>query len=209
MGEQLRDAVWEALLGFRKALEEIHGKGLYVKGETEQSNSSVPAGSAPSIKFHGIFEEDGANATLVRSEDGAPITTTTTSYRDVVSFQAHPQDLFDVLTTPDKVRAWSRAAVTGSFGTGASFTLFDGNVSGRVVAAEAPRLLQMEWRLKNWSEHTPPSIVSLLFKETTDGCRVELSQTGIPASDLEAIKTNWTHHYWNPIKAIFGFGRML
>jgi len=33
-----------------------------------------------------------------------------------------------------------------------------------------------------------------------------LKQTGIPASEYDAMRTNWHRYYWHSIKQTFGFG---
>lgn len=33
-----------------------------------------------------------------------------------------------------------------------------------------------------------------------------LKQTGIPASEYDAMKINWYRYYWHSIKQTFGFG---
>jgi len=35
---------------------------------------------------------------------------------------------------------------------------------------------------------------------------MSLKQTGIPASEFDAMKTNWYRYYWHSIKQTFGFG---
>jgi len=61
------------------------------------------------------------------------------------------------------------------------------------------------WRMKHWPANHY-SEVSLVIRDLGDQCRLELTQTGVPAADLESTQTGWRAHQWERMKTVLGFG---
>lgn len=66
-------------------------------------------------------------------------------------------------------------------------------------------MIQQAWRFKHWPAGHFSTVV-LKITETEDKCKLSLTQTGVPESDLESTKAGWKNHQWDRMKAILGFG---
>jgi len=197
----VRDMVWAVLQEFAADLIDEHGKHLLVpqSGDSEGPN----------------FKNAAHDSDVKRELESTPATSSVkrddqlTSLNETVDFQAPASEVFLTLTSPDRVRIWSRGPLQGSLTTpGASFSLFSGAVTGTVEEVEEQRL-KMSWRLASW----PADILSRVNISVTDcgpgECRLKLEQTGVPAEQVDALRSNWTAYYWNPIKGSFGYGTIL
>lgn len=66
----------------------------------------------------------------------------------------------------------------------------------------------MKWRLSGWPDgHFSDVTIDIDQKEGTT--EVTMTQSGIPANDVERTKVGWSHYYWEAIKKTFGFGATL
>nr|ADX35913.1 SD23268p [Drosophila melanogaster] len=85
------------------------------------------------------------------------------------------------------------------------FILYGGNVLGKFEELVPEKKIQQSWRLKNWTSGHYSNVV-IELEETSSSTMMSLKQTGIPASEFDAMKTNWYRYYWHSIKQTFGFG---
>ncbi|KAH8391828.1 hypothetical protein KR215_005257 [Drosophila sulfurigaster] len=120
-------------------------------------------------------------------------------------FHCNANDLYNALTKPDMVTAFTRAPAKVDAVRGGEFVLYGGNVLGKFEELVPEKKIQQSWRLKNWSSgHYSHVVIEL--EETSSSTMMTLKQTGIPASEYDAMRTNWHRYYWHSIKQTFGFG---
>jgi activator of HSP90 ATPase len=75
-----------------------------------------------------VSQVDQTSTAKPDSQLGGLVTVTQT-----VSFQATAKDLYDVLLNPKKVTVWTRAPCTIEKTVGSSFSLFGGNITGKII----------------------------------------------------------------------------
>jgi PREDICTED: hypothetical protein len=114
-------------------------------------------------------------------------------------------DLYNVLTNPELITAFTRSESTLNPVEGGAFNFFDGNISGTFVSLEPNECLKQKWRYKSWPEGYF-SDVTLTLDQKEDKTILELKQEGIPANDYERTEMGWKNHYFESIKRAFGFG---
>lgn len=191
----VKETVW-------RILQEVAGLLLEEQGKTLLVAESPVAEGSPTDQ---LVAEEFKKGVLVASSKAH---TGFSTWKEKVSFKAPPSEVFRTLTDVNRIRVWSRGPVEGSLDQpGAAFKLFNGAVSGTILErdAEACRL-KMSWRLSGWAPGAE-SIVEMGLSQTGSAdTELLMSQTGIPSDQFEATSKNWTNYYWNPIKAIFGFG---
>ncbi|ALC39831.1 CG1416 [Drosophila busckii] len=120
-------------------------------------------------------------------------------------FHCNANDLYNALTKADMLTAFTRAPAKVDAVRGGEFVLYGGNVLGKFEELVPEKKIQQSWRLKNWSSgHYSNVIIEL--DETASSTMMTLTQTGIPASEYDAMRTNWYRYYWHSIKQTFGFG---
>lgn len=187
--EALKLAIWDKLREFMHEVEQLHGKSLLVDTPAENGSDQ-----GTKEKFNGVFLDD-----VKDNKDG-----TKEEIKQTVTIRAPVEAVWSCLTDPGKMMMWTRGtAQVGSMEPGASFSLLSGNVLGTVTDLTPGKALKMEWRLKHWS-NAKPSLVELRLEASSEGTRLVLKQTGIPASEVESVKENWHRYYWEPIKTILG-----
>ncbi|XP_071508416.1 activator of 90 kDa heat shock protein ATPase homolog 1-like [Diadema antillarum] len=123
-------------------------------------------------------------------------------------FRCEAAELYMVFTDASRVQAFTQAQASMKTEAGGSFTMLDGNISGEYVTLEPHSKIVMKWRFKSW----PPahhSLVTMNFKQTSDGTELTLKQNGIPCADLERTRHGWNSVFFQRIKGMFGYGASL
>ena len=120
-----------------------------------------------------------------------------------VDFAGPPAELFECFSDPRRVAAYAGSDSRLNFTVGGEFSLFDGNVSGKIVEIHPRQKIVMTWRLSTWpAEHF--SLVTLNFQPSASGTTVVLVQESVPAAEVERTRDGWTRFYWERISSCFG-----
>lgn len=194
----LKDCVWDTLQEFAADLVDEHGKHLLVPS----GNHAVE---------HNEKSEKAENKLDDATHKDAPVSakkcTKLMEWKEAVTFQAPPSEVFSCLTQAERIRLWTRGPIEGCLDkVGSSFSLFSGAVSGTVESIDPSSFnLGLKWRLGGWSADVY-STVTISIEKEGNGCSLDLKQSGIPMEEYEATSSNWANYYWNPIKATFGYG---
>ena len=104
-----------------------------------------------------------------------------------------PQRVWDVLTDPDQLRAWSPYTADRhltSLGE-ANLTMLDGmtseNIHTTITRADAPRLLEYAWQLDQFGR----SVLRWELEPISGGTRLTLRQTTRDADWIPKIAAGW------------------
>lgn len=186
--ESFREPLWVAVEKFRTLVLEHQGKELLVQA------SNTPEGKA--TKLPEVEKRAGNSQAL----NGV--------IEENIDFQASVQDLYRALTEPSMIAAWTRSAPSALSTPGASFSLYNGAVTGVCRSLNPPYSLALDWRLASWPAGHHSSVL-LRLECQSDRTRLVLKQTGVPKSEVESVRDNWKRFYWDPIKATFGYGAFL
>nr|VZI11779.1 unnamed protein product [Spirometra erinaceieuropaei] len=120
-------------------------------------------------------------------------------------FPCSPQDLFNFFTSEELTKSFTRSDATIKAVVDGTYRAFGGNVSGKFCELKPPSLISMSWRKQNWpTDHL--SLVKLEFTPSDCGTRLTLTQSNVPASDMEGTKAGWSSHYFMGIRRIFDCG---
>ncbi|XP_030376880.1 activator of 90 kDa heat shock protein ATPase homolog 1 [Scaptodrosophila lebanonensis] len=212
-----RDSIRKQLGVYIKELKEEYSKNLILPKKGAENNG--PALADTQLRDANNAKNAAQKAATAAGGGTNSQTTTKTSNSgtnvgcklDVRSlsmaeeFHCNANDLYNALTKPDMVTAFTRAPAKVDAVRGGEFVLYGGNVLGKFEELVPEKKIQQSWRLKNWaSGHY--SNVTIELEETSSSTMMTLKQTGIPASEYEAMRTNWHRYYWHSIKQTFGFG---
>lgn len=215
--ESLLMAVGRVAEEFKKELFEVHGKPLLLQAQESQNqsegaNANINSSESPSLntseatKQPVVTKVDISATTAVVSEKPTK-STVSTAITDEVTFPCPPEQLYLMLTDSVRIRSWSRSPVTlpQILLPQAPFSLFDGNISGKFLTLKSPNLIEMEWKLKSWSQSSCVSI-EISAEEGGNGQKsvLKMKQINVPSGEAEIIKSNWHNYYWSPIKRAFG-----
>jgi len=187
----------EKFAAFTKDLTESHTKDVYIElAENKPTSCSAykPAPPAPEL--------------VTKSVNNGVVGATTTIDIEV-ELVASSSDVYNTLLDKKRVAVWTRngnAQIEAKVGS--PFVLFDGNITGSIEGLEENRSIVKKWRLRSWpKDHY--STVTITLEDKGDATMVKLVQTGVPIGEKDQVKTNWSHYYFHPIKAAFGFGANL
>lgn len=137
-----------------------------------------------------------------KSQVGCKISTT--SIKQQQKFQCRAEEFYNVFTTVEMVRAFTKGPVKLEPNKGGKFELFGGNIHGEFTELSPAKIVQ-RWRCRQWPEgHF--SDVTIQIAEKNDHTEVTLVQSGVPVSEEDVTKENWERYYWDAIKRTFGFG---
>jgi uncharacterized protein YndB with AHSA1/START domain len=114
---------------------------------------------------------------------------------------ASPEVLYEAWLDPEKHAAMSGAPATVD---GDLFTAWGGYISGRIVSAQPPAVIEQRWRTLDFPEDAPDSLLRVRFEAVPGGTRVSFEQSEIPAGQGENYEGGWVTHYLEPMGAHFG-----
>jgi activator of HSP90 ATPase len=86
---------------------------------------------------------------------------------------------------------------------GGEFTAWDGYISGKTLAIDAPRRILQSWRTNEFDESDPDSKLELLFESIPGGTRLTLNHTNIPDGQKEMYTEGWEEYYFKPMQEYF------
>ncbi|MFA6042415.1 MAG: SRPBCC domain-containing protein [Patescibacteria group bacterium] len=119
------------------------------------------------------------------------------------TFNASPAEVFDALTDSRKLAAWSGEGIVQPK-VGGRFAMFDGWVSGKVLAYKPGKELGYTWKTTEWAEAWEPSEVRYTFAKTKTGTKVTLTHANLPnAKEAREHKVGWSEHVFEPLAEYF------
>ncbi|KAH8409999.1 hypothetical protein KR009_003796 [Drosophila setifemur] len=207
-----RDRVRQQLGAYIRELKEEYSKNLILpkKGEESATGNPVSNANANATKANNVrnANQKVPSNTSVQapkannSSVGCKLDVRTLSMTE--EFRCKAVDLYNALTKPEMVTAFTRAPAKVEAVRGGEFVLYGGNVLGKFEELVPEKKIQQSWRLKHWSSgHYSNVLIEL--EETSSSTLLTLKQTGIPASEYDVMKKNWYCYYWGSIKQTFGF----
>uniref|UniRef100_A0A060T2X2 ARAD1C32252p n=1 Tax=Blastobotrys adeninivorans TaxID=409370 RepID=A0A060T2X2_BLAAD len=194
----------KALGKFGPDLIETHGKDIqHPKGHfTEQK----PKSDAAALNSESASNKESAASSTSDVVGTAAYNTTSVTMEPV--FSAPAQQLYDAFLKPEMVAAWTRSKPDISPKVGSEYTLFNGNISGKILKLEEPNHISMTWRLRDWKQGHYANL-DLNFAQGSGETSLKVNWTGIPIGQEEVVQTNFDEYYVKPIKLTFGFGTVL
>jgi activator of HSP90 ATPase len=122
-----------------------------------------------------------------------------------LDFRASSADLFAALTDPRRMEAYTQSPVVLEPRIGGKFSMFGGNISGEFLDVKSNEYIVQKWRSSSWPEGHY-STVTIKFKDTGEGMRLKLKQTGVPATEAERTQAAWRENVFERIRRMFGYG---
>lgn len=111
---------------------------------------------------------------------------------------ASPQDVFALMSEPERLRRWQALSATVDFRVGGdySFTVTPGNVAeGSFLEIEPGRRLVYTW---GWAGQdapaTGPSTITVELEPENGQTRVRLTHSGLPADQRDGHGEGWVHY---------------
>ncbi len=109
-----------------------------------------------------------------------------------------PEEVWEALTNPELIPQWSGAPATYTPEPEAEYSLWGGDIGGRVVQVEPGQRLVQTWQPTSWQRDD--SVVTFLLTPTDEGTRVDLVHDNVEESDYAGTTEGWDIYYLGPIK---------
>ncbi len=114
--------------------------------------------------------------------------------------EATPEEVYNALTNPFAIELWSGHPAVIKLEKGAEFSLWEGDITGRILDFINNEYLSQEWYFGDLAE---PSIANIkLFPQKKD-TYIVLKHVNIPDEDYENITEGWREYYLGAIKRFF------
>ena len=113
---------------------------------------------------------------------------------------APAEEVYRAITNPFTIELWSGFSAEMKLEKESEFSLFDGDISGKVIDFEENKLLKQEWFFGDQEEK---SVVTMTLKGKGEKTHVDLLHENIPEEAFEDMKVGWKKYYWGAILKFF------
>jgi activator of HSP90 ATPase len=113
---------------------------------------------------------------------------------------ATPEEVFRALVDPEIIQIWSEDEAKMGPETGASWSLWGGQMFGTNLEVVKNKKLVQEWCYDQWEA---PSKVTFTIKPKGKKTIVELLHEDVPEKSLKSIETGWDEYYLGSMKRMF------
>ncbi len=115
--------------------------------------------------------------------------------------EATPEEIYNALTNPFAIELWSGYPAVMKLKKNTEFSMWDGDITGRILDFKENQLLKQEWF---FGKADNSSIVTIkIFSKKANRTYVVLEHTNIPNEDYDNITEGWTDFYLGAIKKFF------
>ena len=112
---------------------------------------------------------------------------------------ASRETLFEMYVTADQHSAFTGSPVKIGAESGATFSAFDGALSGTMLVTIKPTLVVQSWRSTNFTENDRDSTLILQFKSLGENKgQIDLVHVDVPSQDYDGVTNGWEKYYWTP-----------
>ncbi len=118
--------------------------------------------------------------------------------RQTYTIKASPADVWRALTDPKEIQEWSGANASFVPVAGARYTLWSGDIGGKIVEAVPEKKLVQTWKPESWTRED--SVVTFTLTWMKDGTRVDLLHEDVEESDFAGTTEGWDIYYLGAIK---------
>lgn len=124
-----------------------------------------------------------------------------------VVLAAPPERIYQAWLDPEEHTAMTGGEATADGrGVGATFTAWDGYISGKNLELEAGRRIVQSWRTSEFPDDSPDSRLELGLSAVSGGTELTLRHTAIPAGQSARYAGGWRDYYFAPMARYFAGG---
>jgi activator of HSP90 ATPase len=118
--------------------------------------------------------------------------------RRTIHIKASRETVFNAITNPLTIELWSGYPAIMESAAGTEFSLFDGDITGKILSLQPPDLIEQEWY---FGDQPDASIVRLELSEDSGKTKIDLRHTNIPDEAYDNISTGWKEYYLGALKS--------
>jgi len=184
---------------FPVALIEKHGRDLTVSGEPSRTGTPAPT-SAP------VAASGSAAPSVPAPVKPAVATKSALNTSKIVkeaTFMAAADDLFGLLTDPQRIPSWTRAPAESAAKADTPYSLFGGGVKGRYLSLVPGKEIVQTWALTSpaWPSGHEATLTTT-FEQSSDSTKVTFTLAGVPKGMEDELERNIDGYYIRGLKSI-------
>lgn len=121
-----------------------------------------------------------------------------------VFFKATPEEVYDALLDPKKHSKFTGSPATTSSKVGATFSAWDGYITGKNLELVRGKKIVQEWKTTEWPDGYPVSRLEFTLTPKKGGTELEMIHSKVPAEQLADYSSGWKSAYWDLLKEYLG-----
>ena len=122
------------------------------------------------------------------------------TFKKTFVINADITDVYAALTNPVTIELWSGYPAVMSVENGSEFSMWDGDITGRIIEAVEDKKLVQEWF---FGEQEERSVVTIYLIRDFGSTEVTVEHTNIPDKDFANISEGWREHIMGAIQQLF------
>ncbi len=122
------------------------------------------------------------------------------NYKNYYILKSSPEMVYKGLTNPLTIQLWSGEEAEMKDEVGYEFSLFEGDIQGRILELEERKKIVQQWY---FGEQDDESIVTLKLHPKGNYTSLELRHTNIPDEDFNDIVEGWNNMYMSRLMEFY------
>lgn len=118
------------------------------------------------------------------------------------TFNTTAQEIYESWLSNEGHSDMTGGEATASTKIGASFSAWDGYISGKNIALKPNKRIVQSWRTTEFFADEPDSTIEILLNEVDGKTELTLIHTNLSESGKQYIK-GWEDHYFEPMPEYF------
>ncbi|KAI6237051.1 Activator of Hsp90 ATPase [Aphelenchoides besseyi] len=181
-----------------RELKEEFSKGLILS--TAKPQVMEKAGGKTAIFDKRSFQNEVVTDKSADNQKAEKIEVT--NFEITESFKVPPRRLYEILTEPELIKAWSGGSAEVETKEGGKFTLFGGQIAGSFTKLKEEEI-EVEWRLRSYPTNHYAHLDFLLV-DKNDSTDLILKATNVPRREAANTEEGLRRHYFANIGRVFG-----
>ena len=113
---------------------------------------------------------------------------------------AEAEDIYSALTNPVTIAIWSGYPAEMGNEPGSEFSLWEGDITGRILKLQPSKKIVQEWY---FGEQQEQSIATIYIEQQQGRSLVTVEHTNIPDEDFANISEGWREYIMGAIQKFF------
>ena len=131
----------------------------------------------------------------------------TTTVRQTVTFNASPQEVYEMIMDSKKHESLSGEKASISREVGGAFKAWGEHISGFNLVLQPGRKIVQAWRAHDWwPDHY--SIATFDLRNVDGGTELRFTQIGVPPHRFDGHSRGWIETYWQPMQELLDKGAL-
>ncbi|CAD5224853.1 unnamed protein product [Bursaphelenchus okinawaensis] len=184
-----------------KELKQEFSKGLIL--DTVTKPQTIVKSGTTRVVDKSAFQNTVVTGNEPDAKPTAPVTVT--SFDLAEGFKVPPEKLYEFLTEPDMVKVWTNGNAVVEAKEGGSFALYNGQITGKYTKVEKNKLLESDWRLRDY----PPghyAKITFSLEDQGDSTLLKVQAEKVPQDKADTTREGFYRFYMQSIGRTFGCG---